>query len=481
MAMTPNSVHFTPQKELAATAVLGPIRFFALSFGCIVGSGWVVVLGDWLRACGPVGTVLGMLAGGSIMLANSGAYAELISAYPIAGGEFVFAQRLFGDRTAFLVGWLYTLSLISVVAFEATALPWILEALVPAIKGSTLYVSLGSPVTSDALLIGVGGTVVVAVMNHFGAGIAATMQAVLSFAFFALALLLIVLGFALGSVDNWRPFVLGDHGRPWWVGALWIFATAPLFLNGFQSVAQAVEERSQNVTFPRIAASMACALVVSISFYCLVTLAAAGAQPWQALLYKPLATAAAFGSLLPHHVLATLVLVAAALSVARMWNGVSIWAAKLLLAQARAGFLPEIFAVTNQRYGSPTFALMFIAVCSAVGVALGRGAIIPLVDMASLCLAGNLVLACVAALRARASGRPGSYRTPGGIWTLLYALIGTGGMAAFIVVDPLLRRPDHIPIEWLVTGTWICVGILFWSVWRPMSRTDPDGARRMLP
>ena len=50
---------------------IGPIRFFALSFGCIVGSGWVVVLGDWLRPCGPAGVVIGMCAGGSVMLANS--------------------------------------------------------------------------------------------------------------------------------------------------------------------------------------------------------------------------------------------------------------------------------------------------------------------------------------------------------------------------------------------------------------------------
>ena len=46
------------------------------------------------------------------MLANSGAYAELIARYPVAGGEFVFARAVFGDRTGFFVGWLWTLSLI---------------------------------------------------------------------------------------------------------------------------------------------------------------------------------------------------------------------------------------------------------------------------------------------------------------------------------------------------------------------------------
>lgn len=449
---------------------LGPVRFFALSFGCIVGSGWVVVLGDWLKACGPAGVVLGMVAGGSVMLANSGAYAELIARYPIAGGEFVFARKVFGDRTAFLVGWLWTLSLIAVAVFEATALPWLLETLIPAMKGPTLYVSLDTPVTADALGVALLGTVFVAIMNYRGARAAATMQSVLSFAFLALAVLIVSLGFALGSWSNLEPLVREDQAKPWWLGALWIFAIAPLFLNGFQSVAQTVEERAENVTFPRVAASMASALAVGIGFYCLVTLAAASAMPWQTLLDRPMVTAAAFSSLLPHHALSVLVLVAATFSVVRVWNGVAIWASRLLMAQARAGFLPVWLGATHQRHGSPTTAVIFVAVSTAVGVLLGRGAIIPLVDMASLCLAGNLVLTCIAALRVRAT-HPihAPYETPGGAATLTYALIGSGGMAAFTFLDPILRHPGHLPIEWVVTGVWAGMGIVFWCIWRPWS------------
>jgi basic amino acid/polyamine antiporter, APA family len=456
-----------------AKRVLGPLSFLALSFGCIVGSGWVVVLGDWLRACGPAGVVLGMVAGGSVMLANSGAYAELIARYPLAGGDFVFAQRAFGDRTAFFVGWLWTLSLISVAVFEATALPWLLETLIPAMKGSTLYVSLDTPVTADALAVDLVGTAVVAIMNYRGAHSAATMQTVLSFVFLLLAALIISLGFILGSLSNLRPLVHDDHAKPWWLGALWIFAIAPMFLNGFQSVAQTAEERTERVTFARIAASMAFALLIAIGFYCLVTLAAASAKPWQALLDRPMVTAAAFADLLPHHVLSMLVLAAAALSVVRIWNGVTIWTVRLLLAQARAGFLPAWLGATHPRHGSPTAAVIFVAACTALGALLGRGAIIPLVDMASLCLAGNLVLACIAALRVRAThqGSSAPYSTPGGAFTLLYALAGSSGMAVFAFVDPILRRPGKIPAEWIVMGVWASMGMAFWFIWRPFCQS----------
>jgi len=105
-------------------------------------------------------------------------------------------------------------------------------------------------------------------------------------------------------------------------------------------------------------------------------------------------------------------------------------------------------------------------------VCLGKGAIIPLVDMASLCLAGNLVLACCAALRARAIHGPGYsvYRTPGGVATLVYALIGSAAMAVFAFIDPILRRPGTVPIEWVTTGVWAAIGIVFWTFWRRRQR-----------
>jgi len=452
--------------------VLGPVQFFALSFGCIVGSGWVVVLGSWLQACGPLGVVIGMLLGGTVMLANSGAYAELIARYPRAGGEFVFAQSLFGDRTAFAVGWLWALSLIAVAAFEANALAWILETLVPAVQGPVVYEALHVPVSADALAIGLIGTATVAWTNFRGVGAAAALQSFLSLLFVALAVVIVLLGFAFGSIENLQPPLAANRGKPWWIGSLWIFATTPFFLNGFQSVAQTTEERAASVTFDRIARSMAGALLVAVAFYCLITLAAASARPWRSLVTMPLATAAAFDALLPHHILSTLVLVTAAISVIRVWNGTAIWAARLLMAQARAGFLPGALGRVDQR-GSPVAAIVFVALCNAAGVLLGRGAIIPLVDMASLCLAGNLVLICIAALRLR--GRAGGcalpYRTPGGAATILYGLVGSVLTSGFILVDPILQAHGRVPLEWIVTLVWMGFGVLFWMSWQRRARS----------
>ena len=46
---------------------IGRAGYFSLGFGTIIGSAWIVVLGDWLGAAGPGGAVLGFLAGGGRM------------------------------------------------------------------------------------------------------------------------------------------------------------------------------------------------------------------------------------------------------------------------------------------------------------------------------------------------------------------------------------------------------------------------------
>ena len=425
-----------------------------------------MVLGEWLRACGPAGVVVGMLAGGGIMLANSGAYAELLARFPVAGGEFTFVRQVFGDRAAFMVGWLWTLALLAVVAFEATALPWVLEALIPPLRGPVLYTSLNVPVSADALAIGLGGTIVIAILNYRGIRSAAALQTVLAIAFMGLAVVIVGAGMALGTWHNTQPLVSGAGGRPWWMGSLWIFATTPFFLNGFQSVAQIVEERDARVTFAGIARTMALAIVIATLFYCLITFAAASASPWQSLLDRPLATAAAFEALLPGRLLAILVLTAATLSVVRVWNGAAIWATRVLLAQARSGFLPATLATVHPRTGAPVAAVIFVAICNALGVLAGKGAIIPLIDMSALCLACNLLLVCITALRARAAGWDGMrYRTPGGVVTLSIGLAGAAAMAGFALLDPLRSHPGRIPLEWLVTGLWSALGVGFWWGW----------------
>lgn len=96
-----------PQPPRASTSTalrraIGRGGFFSLAFGAIVGSGWVVVLGDWLKAAGPGGASLGFLAGALVMVLVALCYGELAARSTAAGGEFLYTLETFGRFPAFL-------------------------------------------------------------------------------------------------------------------------------------------------------------------------------------------------------------------------------------------------------------------------------------------------------------------------------------------------------------------------------------------
>ncbi|MEI9964631.1 MAG: hypothetical protein WDM92_07915 [Caulobacteraceae bacterium] len=54
-------------------------QYFALGFGTMIGSAWIVLLSTWLTTSGPGGAVLGFLGGGAVMMLVGRAFAELIA------------------------------------------------------------------------------------------------------------------------------------------------------------------------------------------------------------------------------------------------------------------------------------------------------------------------------------------------------------------------------------------------------------------
>ncbi len=79
-------------------------HYFVLGFGCIVGVGWVVVLGEWLEQAGPLGALLGFAGGGSLMIIVGLCYGEMATMFPVAGGEIAYTYEIYGVKTSFLVG-----------------------------------------------------------------------------------------------------------------------------------------------------------------------------------------------------------------------------------------------------------------------------------------------------------------------------------------------------------------------------------------
>src|ERR1700758_5759437 len=95
--------------------------FFALAFGVMVGTAWLVVMDDILQRGGPLGAVLGFTTGAIMLLPIGYVYGQLVRAIPDAAGEVAYTARFFPPSVAFATGWMMFLSYFLTCPFEGLA------------------------------------------------------------------------------------------------------------------------------------------------------------------------------------------------------------------------------------------------------------------------------------------------------------------------------------------------------------------------
>ena len=441
--------------------VIRPAGFFALSFGSMVGSGWIILLGDWLRRAAPGGALLAILAGGILMALVGCCYAELAARLPRAGGDFLYALEGLGRTAGFVVGSFITLFLVSMCAFEATAVGWLFTELIPAAQGKALYRILGESVTADGVALGLIGAATVCVLNVRGVRSSVTFQRLVTFTFLGVMCLLIVCGLVFGSGRNLQPMFQPPDGHSWITGSLWIFAQCAMLLNGFQAALYVIEERAADVSVRQATASMVVGIVAAAVFYGAIILSAGRMLPWQEILSAHLPAVAAFNGLSPSGAVGIIILLVSIASTAKTWNALVLMASRILLAQARAGMVPTALGRLNERAAAPANAILLVTFLSIGGLALGKGALIPIINMATICITLILVLALVVLLRLRHENTqsPG-YEVPGGRVTILICLTGAVLMAGFAFLNPWLARPGQVPLEWMLMAVWGCASLI---------------------
>ena len=443
---------------------IGAAQFFTLSFGCIIGVGWVVALPAWLAQAGPGGAALAFVAGGLAMMLVGLCYAELATAFPVTGGEVAYAYSLYGPGASFATGWFLALSSIATTAFEAISLGWIAGAIVPGLDGPALYSVAGEPVRLGSLAIGIAGTVVLTWLNYRGAAAASRLQDILTWGLLATSAWFIIAGLTWGSVDHLQPLFSGTTDRPLWRGVLTVMATAPFWYAGFDVIPQMMGERAQGSSLRAAGVMILVSIAVAAAFYVLVILSSSMTMPWRELITLPMPAAEGFRRAFNSDLLAQVVLAAAVLGLVTTWNSVFMFASRVLFTLGRARLVTPLLGEAHPHHGSPATAVLFVGVVSAAAVLLGRGALIPIVNVAGICLAAAALLICVGVIRFRrlapAAVRP--YRVPGGTVTAGLAALVCLWMVAWGLIEPALAT--GVPIEWLVLGGWAALGAVMWAI-----------------
>lgn len=458
---------------------LGPAQFFSFSFGVIVGVGWIVLLGEWLRAGGPGGATIAFGLGGAMMALIGLCYAETCAMFPVSGGEMAFAYRGFGTGAGFLIGWTLLLAYIGAVSYVGLSMAWILDILIPGIKGPPLYEFRGEAIHLGSLIVALATCLTFLVLNYRGVRSSGRFQDAFTYGKVAISVVFLGAGLLAGHPANLRPLFQTDGGRTPLGSIMAVLAVVPWFFAGFQTVPQVMEERSAGTSLRLVGRITVFAILAAAVYYCLAILAAGMAMPWRDLISKELPAAAAFREAFGSEILARLVLLAGLCGVATVGNGTYIAATRILFAMSRGALLGPGFAHTNARTGAPDRAVLTVGAISLLGVFLGRKGIGPIVAVGATCLALGYVVTCATMLRLRLTSpqlqRP--YRAPVGILTGLVATAGATGLLVTSLYQPLASAAGHLPLEWVTLAIWMLLGAGLWAATSRVRRSLSEDAR----
>src|SRR5437870_13411253 len=142
--------------------------YFALAFGTVIGVGWLVLMDDWLGRGGPFGAMLAFGIGGVLLLPVGYVYGQWVKRLPDAAGEAAYSAEVFPPIVSYFTGWIMLLAYFIVCPWEAVAVGKLAGYLIPSLNSMELYRIEGQLVFLPRLALGVGLTVVLAVLNYRG-------------------------------------------------------------------------------------------------------------------------------------------------------------------------------------------------------------------------------------------------------------------------------------------------------------------------
>src|SRR5215470_12757408 len=213
-------------------------HYFALAFGTMIGTGWLVLLDDWLGRGGPLGAMLGYAIGGVLLLPVGYVYGQWVLRLPDAAGEAAYTAEVFPPIVSYFTGWIMLLAYLIVCPWEAVAVGKVAAYIFPSLNSLPLYSIDGQPVFFPRLLLGVMLTLLLGTINYRGIRQSATFQQWTTSAVLLIFVFLLTLSGVRGSPVNLHPLF---SGAPL-VSILLTIQIVPYFLTGFESVPKVAEE-----------------------------------------------------------------------------------------------------------------------------------------------------------------------------------------------------------------------------------------------
>ncbi len=259
-----------PKYGEALNKNLSPITIWALSFGCVVGSGAFYMPGTtFLPISGPLGTLIGITLSAIIMLIIGVNYSFMINHYPDAGGSFTYARENMGYDHGFVCSWFMALVYISIAWANATAIPIMLRHLLGNLFQFGFHYKLaGNDVYFGEAMLSVLAIILFGFVCYRSSQLTGLLMTICS--------VVMVLGIVIGFIVSlFHIIVSGVSLTPMFSpkvhafsGILSIVALAPWAFVGFEAVSHATEEYD----FSPKKISKIIVLSIIISAFCYIAL-----------------------------------------------------------------------------------------------------------------------------------------------------------------------------------------------------------------
>lgn len=418
----------------------------------MIGWGWVVLTGDWITKAGSLGAILAFGIGGLMVILIGLTYAELASAMPEVGGEHVYSYRALGAGASFICTWAIILGYVSVVAFEAVALPTVMEYLLPGFRKIQLWNVGEEEVYLSWVSVGSMGAAAMTWLNIRGVRASALLQQTVTACILVSGALLLLGAFKAGAPSNMEPLLSAGSK-----GVLMVLIMTPFMFVGFDVIPQAAAEL--NIPFKQIGMILLASVLLAVLWYVAMISGVALVLTNQQLNGSNLPTADAMEIAFNSATAGKLLIVVGIGGIVTSWNAFLIGGSRAVYAMAVAKMLPKFLAKLHPVYGTPVNAILMVGSVSFFAPLFGRNAMTWLVNAGGLgiVLAYAMVAISFLVLRKREPHMPRPFKVPQGSIVGLTAVVLSAGMFALY----LPGSPAALlwPYEWALILLWSGAGL----------------------
>lgn len=400
---------------------LGLFEATSIVVGMVIGSGiFFKPAIVFKNAGGPGLGILAWIVAGIITLASGLTVAEIAAAIPETGGLFAYLKKLYGEKWAFLLGWVQTL----VYVPGSTAAQAIVFT-----TSATYFIPMNK---TQQTLLAIFMIVMVMAFNIISTKFGGKVQNVATVAKIIPILVIIFAGLLKGTVHSFTPFAgtassTAGFGAAM-LGTLWAY-------DGWISVGNmAGEIKNPSKNLPR---SIIFGLVFCIVMYVLVNLALLNVLPLDKIIHSaaPVSDAAEklFGEVGGDIISAGIMI-----SIFGALNGYLMTGARIPFAMSRNGLLPFSSVLGKVSHGSktPMNSLIFETILASLYVLTGSFNLLTDLVVFVLWIFFTMAVAGVFILRTKHRDLKSPYRVP--LYPFVPIVGIVGGM--FIVVNTIMTN-----------------------------------------